>query len=181
MKSAIWLLVLVACAGSPAPEPAITPTLAPDCPSCPTCDKQASPTCPECPKSPACPKPAEPVAVDWHCMELDLPSERDTTFCWPSSEVCERYRQRAMKQTKKWGKPSVCSTHRTAYCFYRGEPDAMGRQMSCALTLEHCERRQRLNREAATEGMIYISACQPMLNTDTFTYDNDGKDLDYLP
>jgi hypothetical protein len=182
MKSAVLLLLsLVACAGSPAPEPAITPTLVPDCSSCPTCDKQVSPTCPECPKSPACSKPAEPVAVDWHCMELNPPREKSISYCWPSSSVCEGYRQKALKKPKKWGAISACSPHRTAYCFYRGDPTPMSRQTLCALTLEHCEEHRRLHSKTDTTETTYLSACEPTLNTDTFIYDDNGKALNYLP
>ncbi len=170
MRAAAWLLVLAACAGAPAPE-----TTSPTCPACPTCPEKVCPTCPECPK------PPKPVAADWHCLRLNPPRERKTSFCFPSSSVCESYRRKAQKKPKTWGKVSPCSTQRTAFCFYRGNPTPMTRQTSCAPNLEHCEQRRELHRKTNMTSTTYLSSCEPTLNTDTFAYDDKGKPVKPTP
>ena len=57
----------------------------------------------------------------------------------------------------------------------------MSRQTVCTLTLEHCEKQRQLHRETGITETTYISPCQPALNTDSFTYTDDGNDLNPLP
>lgn len=173
MKPALSLLLLVACAGSPTSATPVPPTPAvaiPDCPTCPACEQQECPTCPECPKAP------EPVAADWHCMELTPPLNKVKSYCWPSSAVCERYREKALKDPKHYGKPSACRAQRTAFCHYLGDPNPMSRQTLCSGTLEECEIRRQTNIVAPPSNTTIISKCRPMLNTDTFSYDVDLND-----
>ncbi len=183
MRAAAWLLVLAACAASPVP----VTTSAPTCPEkqCPTAPEKVCPTCPEkeCPTSPekVCPKPPQPVAADWHCLNLTPPHERTMSYCFPSSSVCDSYRRKAQKHRKKWGKVSPCSTQRTAFCFYRGDPTPMSRQTSCTSTLEHCEQHLALHRKTNMTKTTYLSSCKPTLNTDTFRYDDKGNPVHYTP
>ena len=176
MKLAGWLLLLVACAGSDSPAPA-TPvsTLDAECPSCPTCETQSCPTCPQCPSP-----PPEPATADWHCLELTPPLNGIKSFCWSTASVCESYRQKAQANTTQYGSPSACTTQRTAFCFYLGDPNPMSRQTLCSRTPEHCEARRQANINAKPSTTTIVSKCRPLLNTDTFSYD-DGNGLNPLP
>jgi hypothetical protein len=176
MKYVAWLLLFVACAGSPAPSTP-TVTMAPDCPSCPTCETQVCPTCPKCP-DPV--KRPEPVARDWHCMKLSPPNEAPATFCWQSSHVCESYRQKVLSDIKQYGKASTCTAHPVAFCFVIRDPNSMSRQMRCLSTLEDCELHRQEHIDFPVTKTAQTSTCQSTLNTDELSHDV-GNDLNPLP
>lgn len=163
MKYSLWLLILTsACTGTSVIN-APAPSSAAYCPTRP------QPTCPEpqCPKVSrlTCPKPVpQPVALDWHCMDLNATNGESLEYCWPTAKVCEQKR-RTVKD-ENLGSSTSCATQPIAYCVGTTRPISVMWKAYCTRTAEACEqRRQVLNKHPPTKD-DEIGICRPTRNID---------------
>jgi hypothetical protein len=173
VKSACWLVVLVACTSPPAPsapEPETT-AIYPPYPGCPPTIVCSQRSCPECPK------PPQPVIEDWYCFDVVRPTMPLSGLCWPSQRSCEYNREDII--TRKIGKPGPCVTQRTAYCFVVSDGSTMYRQRLCAREPDNCERRREWAEDNKQVKTRKVGPCEPTLNIDPYdtTYDTQASAL----
>jgi hypothetical protein len=114
--------------------------------------------------------------MDWYCTDVALADKTQSTYCFPSSDVCEYKRTLIVK--KRWGKPGACVAQQTAFCLQISDVKTMNRKTMCARRMEDCEKARKAVIDDPQK-FSGVSVCKPTSNIDSFEkptelFDSDG-------